>query len=117
MAIRSPKVSGKARIPLSSLMASLGLPDAKDEYPCVPGRKFRLDVAWPLYMVGVEQQGGIWMTRSGHNRMGRLRDNEKLNLCQIRGWIVLQFTPQELWRGYATDVIKAALKTRGWKGD
>lgn len=38
-------------------------------------------------------------------------------ICQLEGWIVLQYTPQQLWGGYATEEIKRALMMRGWNAD
>lgn len=106
----------KVAIRLSALFASWGLPEAQDEYRAIPERKFRLDVAWPAWKVCVEQQGGVW-NRGKHGRgSGIVKDMERQNILQIAGWLVLQFTPSQIWGGYATDMVKEALRSRGWKG-
>jgi len=104
----------------SEMLRAWGLPGFEDEVnDLIPGRRFRFDVAHRGHRIAIEIQGGIWMNKSGHNRQGRLRDNEKCNLAQVEGWIVLQFTPQEFARGDAVPLINQILaqKVTTWEGD
>jgi len=64
------------------------LPLPTSQYVAIPGRRFRFDFAWPAQRVLVEVQEetahGKWRKQS--------QDAEKLNLAQLQGYIVLQFT-------------------------
>jgi len=63
------------------------------EYRFHPVRKFRFDFAWPTEKVAVEIDG----FGGGHQTNFNLsKDNEKMNLAQEFGWIVLRFTARQL---------------------
>lgn len=70
-------------------------PEAVAEYPCIPGRRFRLDVAIPRLKIAVESDGWAW-----HGRVLRdfLRDREKRNLLAAGGWLVFAFTARSIRR-------------------
>ena len=54
-----------------------GLPEPATELLFHPKRKWRFDFAWPMKMVALEVEGGVWI-RGRHNRpQGFLRDIEK----------------------------------------
>lgn len=72
-------------------------------------RKFRFDYGNLKLKIAVEIEGGIW-TEGGHTRgKGYIKDMQKYNLAQLRGWIVLRY-------GYgqehliANDIKKAIAK-------
>lgn len=88
-----------------------GLPEPEREVCVIPGRKFRFDFAWtePHHRLLVEVQGGIWQ-KSGHTSgRGVTRDMEKLNLAQLAGWRVMQFSRGMIESGEALDMIAKAL--------
>ncbi len=71
-----------------------GIPDPVFEHVFYPARGFRLDLAWPEVLLGVDEQGG---QRGGgkHNRPdGYARDLEKLALLQWQGWAIVWATPE-----------------------
>ena len=71
----------------------LRIPAPVCELAHIPGRRFRLDFAWPDYKIGLEVQGGIW-TRGRHSRgPGQKTDMEKNNLGILQGWRVFQCVP------------------------
>lgn len=95
----------------------------------VPGRRYRLDVAFPEQKVYVEIDGGImgfWQEgvdqegrkrrhwqRGGHSTIsGQLKDMERQNLLTLHGWRPLRFTTQQLesW-ATATSCIELVLET------
>jgi very-short-patch-repair endonuclease len=87
-----------------------GLPDPEFEVCHIPGRKFRLDVAWPAAKVGIEVEGGIW-TRGKHGRGTGIRvDMEKNNLALIYGWRVLRVEPQDVCLRVTVNMIKSLLR-------
>lgn len=85
----------------------------------IPGRKFEIDLWWPKYKVGIECQGGVFMSKSGHMGVGQVRDYKKTNLAQINGIILLQcgtgMLSSENDRDEFLGLIKKALRMRGWE--
>lgn len=74
-----------------------GLPAPAYEYCHIPDRKFRLDLAFPPWKVGVEVEGGLFMKTSGHKSIdGLKRDMEKHNMSVLAGWRVLRVRPEQL---------------------
>jgi hypothetical protein len=69
-------------------------------------RKFKFDYANLRLKIAIEMEGGIY-TGTGHAKTGKyLKDMEKYNHAQIKGWIVLRYAyGQE--NKIAGDVIKA----------
>ncbi len=54
-------------------------------------RRFKFDYANLRLKVAIEMEGGIY-TGTGHAKTGRyLKDMEKYNFAQIKGWIVLRY--------------------------
>lgn len=89
--------------------------DAIPEFRFHPTRKWRFDFAYPAHKVAIEINGGVWK-RGRHNRgTGYIKDLEKLNAAQILGWIVLQFTPQQMksWETHFTIVEALATRSPG----
>jgi hypothetical protein len=71
------------------------------------------DLAWPEYKVALEYEGAQHADR---RRMEL--DAKRRNALTAQGWIVLQVTSSRLrgdFRGLV-DEIKAALRSRGWRG-
>ena len=57
------------------------------------GRKWRFDLAWPLYLVAVEVDG----FGPGHySKHGRAQDNYKANAATLRGWYILRYSTEDL---------------------
>ncbi len=79
-----------------------------------PERRWAFDYAWPgnLGMVAIEVQGGIWV-RGAHSRGAQqLKDFEKLNAAQLRGWRVFQVTPDQLCTTETLDLLRLTLNRR-----
>ncbi|WP_207425978.1 hypothetical protein [Pedobacter sp. SYSU D00535] len=84
-------------------LASLHLQvDIWPEFFFSTDRDFRIDYAIPIFddipvKVALEQEGGIWMEKSGHNTgTGITRDMEKNNLLVLNGWTLIRRTPAQL---------------------
>jgi hypothetical protein len=73
-----------------------GLMLIPDKVMPVPNRRFRLDFAHIDSLVGIEIAGGIWGKGAHSSGKGLMRDYEKLNLCQMNGWIVFQLSSQQI---------------------
>lgn len=99
---------------LPLLFEGAGLPRPEAEHLfALPERKWAFDLAWPDWSVAVEIQGGVW-THGRHTRgRGFLDDREKINEAQLRGWIVLEISPQQLG-GEVFMLVERALCRRGW---
>lgn len=99
---------------LTGWFESYGLPPFEPEYRFHPVRRWRFDYANKAYKVAVEINGGIW-THGRHIRgSGYIGDRAKINAAQILGWIVLEFSPQQIKTGEAFVTIRDALNARDW---
>jgi hypothetical protein len=83
-----------------------GLPKPDFELTYIPGRKFRLDIAWPEYKIGIEVQGGIFLKAAHSTGTGIKRDMEKRNLGILHGWRVLEVEPKDLCTLDFVNVVK-----------
>ena len=91
-------------------MQLVGLPTPEREYRFAPPRRYRADFAYPEQKILVEVQGGIY-TRGAHSRgTGLERDYEKINLAQLNGFMVFQFSRKMIESGEAITVLEKALK-------
>lgn len=94
------------------LLKANGIPPPTREYRfAAPGRRWRLDYAWPdaLPPVGLEVEGGVW-TGGRHTRgKGFLGDIEKYNRAALMGWVLLRCTPSDLKTGDVIPLLKEAL--------
>lgn len=62
------------------------------EYRFHPVRKWRLDVAIPAFMIGLEYDG-LMSEKSRHTTVtGFTGDTDKLNAAAAAGWTVIRFT-------------------------
>jgi hypothetical protein len=89
---------------LALQISGLRLPRGVREYEgAIPGRRFRLDLAWPHLSPPVccEVDGGDRM-QGRHNRaQGMAADCEKANLLTLAGWKVYRFTGSQVKSGAA----------------
>lgn len=83
------------------------------EWKFLEDRRFVFDWAWPIELVSAEVNGQAWGVKGG-GRHGKDKDLEKLNLAQLEGWIVLQFTPKMLEElpDWCCAMVKKALDQR-----
>lgn len=75
---------------LALQIRALGLPQPVREYVAIPGRRYRLDFAWPVPLVGIEVHGGVWAQGRHQRAAGYMADREKINLLVLAGWRVLE---------------------------
>jgi very-short-patch-repair endonuclease len=95
---------------LAFQIRAAGLPEPEREFRFDKVRLFRADFAWPDHRLLVEVEGGIWMSKGGHNTgRGILRDIEKGNLAASNNWLYLRFAPEHINSGQALDVIEDVL--------
>jgi very-short-patch-repair endonuclease len=93
-------------------MQLVGLPTPEREYRFAPPRRYRADFAYPDKKILVEVQGGIY-TRGAHSRgTGLERDYEKINLAQLLGYKVFQFSRKMIESGEAISILENALYRR-----
>lgn len=91
---------------VSAYFVESGLPAPVFEHQHIPGRKFRIDVAWPDHKVGIEVQGGVWI-RGKHGRgSGVVKDMAKRNLQLLHGWRVIEVQPGELCMQETVSMVK-----------
>jgi hypothetical protein len=103
----------KDGVPFPTLCRLHDLPAPIPEYGfAAPDHRWRFDWAWLRRQVALEVNGGIWIQGRHTRGAGYLRDLAKLNEAQIRGWIVLQRTPQTLAEDETFTLIRRALEAR-----
>jgi very-short-patch-repair endonuclease len=80
------------------------------EFRAVPGRRFRIDVAFPPQKLAVEIDGGAWI-RGRHSRgVGIESDCEKSAALAILGWRLIRCTPQQVQKGLVFGWVRQALE-------
>lgn len=112
------KVVCRDEFPPEILLEYGTMTDPIREYPFEPGRRWRLDYAWPEARLAVEVEGGQYArpvycnhcgklvqrrgkdgrmhsVRAGgrHNSSGYAGDQEKYNVLAARGWRLLRYPP------------------------
>ena len=81
-----------------------------------PVRKWRTDYSWvyPEYRLAVEIEGGAFIEHrtkdgksGGHTRgSGFMKDIEKYNALALEGFFLLRFTPRQVEKGEALQMIE-----------
>jgi hypothetical protein len=71
-------------------------PAPTPQYRFDPGRKWRLDFAWPAAKVAVEVHGGTWSGGRHTRGSGFARDREKMNRAMELGWHVWELTGDQV---------------------
>jgi very-short-patch-repair endonuclease len=75
-------------------------PDLKagmvEQYRIAPGRRYRLDAAWPDKKIGVELEGGLYSGGAHSRPVGIQRDIHKHNFAVMNGWRVLRFSTRDI---------------------
>ena len=87
------------------------LPEPVYEHQHIPLRKFRCDIAWPKFKVGIEVEGGIYArSRMGHSTGASIeKDMEKNNLALMNGWQVLRVMPEDLIKANTIIMVRALM--------
>lgn len=94
---------------VTAFFAEHGISTPEFEYRFHSERKWRFDIAWPLYPVAIEVQGGIFQ-HGRHNRGATmLKEWEKLNEAAAMGWRILYVQPCDLCSYDFAQTIKQAL--------
>ena len=82
------------------------------EYKFHPKRKWRFDYAIVEYKIAIEIDGGVWI-KGRHNRpIGYIKDMEKFNTAASMGWVVLKFTPDQLYKTETFNLIKETINNK-----
>lgn len=76
-----------------------GFAEPQTEYRFDDKRRWRFDYCWPNEGIAIEVQGGLFIKGKHVTGIGIMKDHEKLNAAQVQGWIVLQFSPEQIARG------------------
>ncbi|MFH1987408.1 MAG: DUF559 domain-containing protein [Pseudomonadota bacterium] len=75
----------------------------------VPGRKYRIDIAFPVSKVAVEVDGWEW---HGKHKDDFTRDRERQNLLTENGWKILRYTAGQI-RGDVHACVEQIKRTTG----
>lgn len=104
----SNKVEGSRLETMFALqLRAIGAPPWVEQYVgAVPGRKYRLDFAWPERKIAVECQGMVHRIKAQFNR-----DTEKMCLLELAAWRVLPVSGDDVRSGRAIGWLQQALAT------
>lgn len=95
---------------LMQQLRALHFPEGIREFEgAVPGRKFRLDVAWPERLIFVECDGGEWVKGSAR-RHGGASDCERWNALTLAGWTGFRFVGSQVRSGAAVQFLSQVFK-------
>jgi len=79
------------------------------EYRFSETRKWRLDFAMPELRLGIEIEGGGWVSGRHNHPVGMAKDMEKYNALTLAGWRLLRFDGKMVKSGEALTTIKEAI--------
>ena len=82
------------------------------EYRFHPTRKWRFDYAFVEHKIAIEVDGGVWINGRHNRAAGYVKDLEKFNAAAAMGWVVIKYTPEQLYRSATFDLIKETIKNR-----
>lgn len=111
--------ASEAELSLVKQILYLGLPTPDVEYPFgkVLGRRWRFDLAWPLYMLAVEIEGGTWI--DGRHSRGASFELDAIKYAEalIAGWRVLRVTTAMVDDGRALGLVERAINADLHRGE
>ena len=84
-----------------------GLPEPVYEWRFHPERMWRIDIAWPDSKVGIEVQGGIWVSGRHARGSGLVREYERHNQLLVWGWRVVYILPHDVCMQDTVLLVKA----------
>ncbi len=113
-ASRTPRVSSeqtqsKGEATLAMMLRAYGV-EHEREYRWLEGRRYRSDFAIPAKRLLVEVQGGHWISGRHNRGSGYAQDLVRMNLAQLAGWTVLQYTTDMVVSGEAIAQIMEFLQ-------
>lgn len=79
------------------------------EHAFHPGRRWRLDFAWPEFLIALEIEGGTFNLGRHTRPIGFEKDCEKYNAAALLGWTVLRVTGAMVKDGRALATVQTAL--------
>ena len=109
------RVEGKAgtqpnrALELQRACVLAGLDEPVLEHRFHPVRKWRLDLAWPDRLLGVEIDGGAFSGGRHTSGPGFRKDAEKFSVAATMGWRILRVLPEWVPSGQALAWCIAAL--------
>ncbi len=103
---------------LAAAARSAGVGGGVYEYRFAYPRRFRFDLAYPVYMVALEREGSTWQGGRHTTGKGYRDDVRKYNLAAIAGWCVVRATADMIASGEAATDLLAALRAaaKRWTG-
>lgn len=97
---------------LAKQLEYVGIQGFTREYRAIPGRRYRIDIAFPEQRIAVEVMGGVWVGGRHTRGAGYETDSEKICLLAGLGWTYLQVTPDQIRKGQALKWIENAIRAR-----
>ena len=109
---RQPGGKSKLEALLAATLRYVGINDFVQQYKFHPTRNWKADFAWPEQKIIAEVHGGTWIGGRHVRGKGFANDREKANEAQLMGWLILEFTADEVKNASAVNVIARAVDYR-----
>lgn len=90
------------------LWKALGGPPIEAEYKFHKTRKWRMDYAIPEKLIGIEIDGGVWISGRHGRGSGFVKDCEKLSEAAALGWKVYRLEPAMINAEWVERIIQHA---------
>lgn len=92
------KKDALTKILLAEIKAE-GLPAPVLEHRFHEIRKWRLDICWPDFKLGLEIHGAVYAQGRHTRGKGFENDREKMNEAIVRGWRILEYSTGQVKQG------------------
>lgn len=93
-----------------SQLKAVGIIGFTRELKAIPGRLYRIDVAFEAEKLAVECMGGVWQQGRHTRGAGYTSDCEKACLLAIEGWHYMPVTSGQIESGEALKWVESALR-------
>ncbi len=97
---------------LMTQIVQIGLEPPVREYRFHDVRHWRFDLAWPIWKLAVEADGGGFVAGRHGRGVGMESDREKFAEAACLGWVVVGVTPKQIRSGQAISWIERLLAIR-----
>ena len=101
-------------VKLASQLELMGINGFQREFHFNPDREWRLDLAWPHLMLGVECEGFGARGKAGRHQLSQhMHDNcEKHSALAVAGWSLIRVTGHQVRNGKAAQWVQTAITVR-----
>jgi len=87
-----------------------GFPEPEREVEGIEGKRYRFDFCWKEEGIAVEIHGATHTGKGHTSGKGFAEDRRKMNLANLNGWVVFEFTAEMLNQDELVPTLKEAFE-------